>query len=79
MKCDEARPLLDAYVDAELPAAEREALREHIASCAECGPEAAAIERLREEIRRSVPFYRAPPFCARGSVRRCAARRRVCR
>ena len=76
MKCDEARPLLDAYVDAELPAAEREALREHIASCAECGPEAAAIERLREEIRRSVPFYRAPPFLRariRSALRREAA------
>jgi anti-sigma factor RsiW len=61
MKCDEARPLLDAYVDAELSAAEREAVHEHIASCSECGPEATAIERLRQQIRRSAPVYRAPP------------------
>jgi anti-sigma factor RsiW len=60
MKCDEARPLLDAYIDAELPVAKREALREHLADCAECGPEVAAIERLRNEIRLSAPVYRAP-------------------
>ena len=61
MQCDEARPLLDAYVDAELPAAEQAALREHLAQCAQCGPEAAALERLRDAIRRAAPAYRAPP------------------
>jgi anti-sigma factor RsiW len=61
MQCEEARPLIDAYVDQELPEAERAALREHLAGCAECGPEAAAIDRLRGEIRRSAPVYRAPP------------------
>jgi anti-sigma factor RsiW len=61
MQCEEARPLLDAYVDAELPAAERAALREHLALCADCGPEAAALERLRDEIRRGAPAHRAPP------------------
>ena len=57
MQCDKARPLLDAYVDAELPAAERAALREHLALCEQCGPEAAALERLRDEIRRAAPSY----------------------
>jgi anti-sigma factor (TIGR02949 family) len=61
MQCDEARPLLEIYLDAELPAAERAALREHLADCAQCGPEAAALERLRDEIRRAAPAYRAPP------------------
>src|SRR5215470_5821418 len=60
MQCDEARPLLEVYVDAELPAVERAALREHLADCAQCGPEAAALERLRDEIRRAAPAYRAP-------------------
>jgi anti-sigma factor (TIGR02949 family) len=60
MKCDEVQPLLDAYVDAELSAAEREALRAHLADCAECGPEAAAIARLGNEIRQRAPTYRAP-------------------
>jgi anti-sigma factor RsiW len=62
MKCEQASALLDAYVDAQLPAAEYKSLHEHIASCDECGPEVAAIERLREEILRSAPFYKAPPF-----------------
>jgi anti-sigma factor RsiW len=61
MKCEEARPLIDAYVDRELPEAERAALCEHLAGCAECGPEAAAVDRLRGEIRTSAPVYRAPP------------------
>ena len=62
MKCDEARPLLDAYLDDELPAAGRAALHDHIEGCVECGPEAGALERLRNDIRRSAPVYRAPGF-----------------
>jgi anti-sigma factor RsiW len=61
VKCDEARPLLDPYVDDELAEAERTALRDHVEGCAECGPEAAAIERLHADIRRTAPAYRAPP------------------
>jgi anti-sigma factor RsiW len=61
MKCDEARPLLGAYVDAELSAEERTAVGEHVAECAECGPEAATLARLSTEIRRSAPAHRAPP------------------
>jgi anti-sigma factor (TIGR02949 family) len=60
MRCDEARPLIDAYLDAELGAAEHEAVREHLAECRSCAPEAAAIERLRAAIRGSVAKYRAP-------------------
>jgi anti-sigma factor RsiW len=76
MQCDEARPLLEAYVDAELAAPERAALDEHLALCAECGPEAAALERLRDEIRRAAPAYRAPPAMRaqiRADLRREAA------
>ncbi|HEY1300036.1 MAG TPA: anti-sigma factor [Stellaceae bacterium] len=61
MECEEARPRLDAYLDGELGAAERASLREHIAGCHECGPEAAALERLRAGIRAAAPVYRAPP------------------
>ena len=60
MRCDEARPRLDAYVDGELAERERAALLEHIADCPQCGPEAAALERLRAGIRQHVPAYRAP-------------------
>ena len=60
MRCDEIRPRLEAYVDAELTEAERGQLRDHLADCPECGPEAVALERLRDGIRRSAPIYRAP-------------------
>ena len=60
MECDEAHPRLDAYLDGELGEAERAALRQHVEICASCGPEAAALERLRDGIRRSAPDYPAP-------------------
>ncbi len=60
MECDEAHPRLDAYFDGELGEAERAALRQHVETCASCGPEAAALERLRDGIRRSAPDYPAP-------------------
>ena len=60
MQCDEVRPRLEAYLDGELAETERPALRDHLQSCPDCGPEATAIERLRDEIRSSAPVYRAP-------------------
>src|SRR5215472_12542709 len=60
MRCDEIRPRLDAYIDGELAEAERVQLRDHLADCPECGPEAGALERLRDGIRRSAPAYWAP-------------------
>ncbi|MBV8505346.1 MAG: anti-sigma factor, partial [Alphaproteobacteria bacterium] len=46
--------------DGELPETERAPLRGHLQSCPDCGPEAAALERLRDDIRRSAPVHRAP-------------------
>jgi mycothiol system anti-sigma-R factor len=60
MRCDEVRPRIDAYVDGELAEAERVQLRDHLADCPDCGPEATALERLRDDIRQSAPVYRAP-------------------
>src|SRR6516165_7198104 len=60
MQCDRIRHRLEAYVDNELSETERDQVRDHLADCPECGPEAAAIERLREGIRKSAPIYRAP-------------------
>jgi anti-sigma factor (TIGR02949 family) len=73
MECDEARPRLDAYLDGEVGAADRALLREHIGGCAECGPEAAALQRLRNEIRRTAPDYRAPA-ALRSQLRRALDR-----
>jgi anti-sigma factor (TIGR02949 family) len=60
MRCEEVRLRLEAHVDGELAEPEREQLREHLADCPECGPEAAALERLRDDIRQSAAAYRAP-------------------
>ena len=60
MRCDEIRPRLESYVDGELAETERGQLRDHLADCPECGPEVAALQRLREGIQRSAPIYRAP-------------------
>src|SRR5215510_4406952 len=60
MQCEEVRPRLEAYIDGELAEAERVLLREHLSGCAACSPEAAALERLRDNIRQSAPVYRAP-------------------
>jgi anti-sigma factor (TIGR02949 family) len=76
MQCEEARPLLDAYLDGEIAEVERTLLRDHIERCAECGPEAAALERLRDGIRRAAPEYRAPQALRSGlrsALRREAA------
>ena len=35
-------------------------MHEHLSGCATCSPEAAALERLRDNIRQSAPSYRAP-------------------
>jgi anti-sigma factor (TIGR02949 family) len=60
MECEEARTRLDAYVDGEMAEGQRTALQDHLAGCADCGPEAAALQRLREDIRRAAPVHRAP-------------------
>ena len=60
MRCDEVRPRLDAYVDGEVAEPERVQFSEHLADCPDCGPEAAALLRLREGIRQAAPVYRAP-------------------
>jgi anti-sigma factor (TIGR02949 family) len=60
MQCEEVRLRLDAYLDGELTEAERAPLSGHVESCPDCGPEIAALERLRDGIRRAAPDYRAP-------------------
>jgi len=60
MRCDEFRPRLGAYIDDEVCDPERRELSDHLSDCPECGPEAAALQRLREGIRREAPIYRAP-------------------
>lgn len=50
MNCEEARRLLDAYIDGELPEDEARALLDHAQACAVCGRELKAAEILRESL-----------------------------
>jgi anti-sigma factor (TIGR02949 family) len=68
MRCDDVQRRLDAYVDGEIAEDERALLLEHLADCPECGPEAAALTRLRHGIRQAAPIYRAPE-ALRGRIR----------
>ena len=45
MRCDEAQKLLVEFMEEELEAGEREAVREHLATCDACASELAAFER----------------------------------
>lgn len=61
--CSSASLRLSAYLDGELPAAEAEALRAHLRSCAAC---AAGLEELSsaDKALRSAPAAEPPPFFA---------------
>ncbi len=60
MTCAQCRELLDAYVDGELPHDDDAAVREHIASCADCAREHARIVGLSRRIGESLVKYPAP-------------------
>jgi anti-sigma factor RsiW len=44
--CEDVNELLGPWLDRELSAADAEAVRAHVADCAECGEEARQLERL---------------------------------
>src|SRR5215472_9579270 len=60
MTCAQCRELLDAYIDGELPAADAATVREHIASCAECAREHAALAATSRRIGETLVKYQAP-------------------
>jgi anti-sigma factor RsiW len=76
MRCEMARPLLEAYVDGELGEAERDRVRAHVAQCAECTAEIAGLQRLGAGLRAAAPEHRMPAAVRariRSAVRREAA------
>ncbi len=60
MTCAQCRELLDAYIDGELPAGEAAVVREHIAACADCGREHAAVSAASRRIGETLVKYQAP-------------------
>ena len=60
MRCEEARPLIDGYLDGELDLVRTFDLERHLEACADCAPERQRAIELRSAIRESVPYFRAP-------------------
>nr|WKF56180.1 hypothetical protein HUO10_000628 [Paraburkholderia busanensis] len=59
MDCKEARPLLDANADHELPAPDARRVQQHIESCEACRIESESLAVLRGALR-AAPYHRAP-------------------
>jgi anti-sigma factor RsiW len=59
MDCNEARPLLDANADHELPAPDARRVRQHIENCDACRRESKNLRALSDALR-AAPYHRAP-------------------
>jgi anti-sigma factor RsiW len=59
MDCNEARPLLDANADHELPAPDARRIQQHIESCDACRRESESLRALSGAVR-AAPYHRAP-------------------
>jgi len=61
MKCPEAKAALDAYVDAELPLADRQRVPDHLQSCVGCQGELRELQQLTGILHEEHVSYVAPP------------------
>jgi anti-sigma factor RsiW len=59
MDCNEARPLLDANADHELPAPDARRVQQHIESCDDCRRASENLRALSGALR-AAPYHRAP-------------------
>ena len=60
MSCDEARELLEPWLDGDLPAGQAARVRVHIDRCAGCAAELDLAARIQSELR-SLPQHDCPP------------------
>src|ERR1700681_4321581 len=60
MRCEEARPLIDGYLDGELDFEHNLEIESHLEDCAACAPARRSSLELRSAIRQHVPYFRAP-------------------
>ena len=61
MNCNDAEPLIAAYVDGETGRLQARSIRGHLAVCAGCTAQHDALVALRTRIRTDVPRYAATP------------------
>jgi anti-sigma factor RsiW len=60
MRCEDARPLIDSYLDGELDLVRTLDLECHVDGCANCAPVRRSAMELRAAIRQELPYFRAP-------------------
>lgn len=72
LACAECEPLIEAYLDGELAAAETAGLESHLAHCAACTGELALARRVRDELR-ELPLVACPPAVSRAALHYAAA------
>jgi anti-sigma factor RsiW len=60
MHCEDARPLIDSYLDGELDLVRTLDLERHVDGCASCAPIRQSAMELRAAIRQELPYFRAP-------------------
>jgi anti-sigma factor RsiW len=61
MNCEEARQLLDAFLDGELELTRQLGMETHLAECALCQDAAERMTRCGSIVRMNMPDYNAPP------------------
>ena len=71
MRCAEAQPLIDCYLDGELDLVRNVEIEQHLETCRECGPIRQSALELRSAVR-NVTYFRAPEALAQ-RVRAIAA------
>jgi anti-sigma factor RsiW len=74
MTCVEAAPMVELELDGELDARSVLELREHVARCASCTRQAAALRALSEAARVHLQRYEPPPGFERRLLRRLRPR-----
>src|SRR5438105_7870837 len=60
MSCQEARQLIDAYVDQELDLVRSLDFERHLEGCSECRALREQVEELRSALRTHSPYFAAP-------------------
>jgi anti-sigma factor RsiW len=73
VSCPEFEPLLDAYLDGELPVPEVLKTESHLSECEKCRARYESLQGLRVEIKAARLAY-SPPASLRSKVQKAAAR-----
>ncbi len=60
MNCQQALPLIAAYVDGEMDRLQRLSIERHLVACDDCAAERDSLLALRSRFRTEVPYFTAP-------------------